>query len=92
MQAHMLRVGQNHIYMYMYIQCVYGILGREITKHAVIHGAYKRFWPILHILHFLVVQRCMQLVYIICVCVWVKVYIYTSTHTYIYLNPHIYIP
>jgi len=30
----MIRVGQNHIY----IQCMYGIFGRETTKYRVIYG------------------------------------------------------
>jgi len=33
----------DHNYMYM-VQ-IYGTLGRKITKHSVIHGAYIRFWP-----------------------------------------------
>jgi hypothetical protein len=28
----------------IYIQCVYGIFGREITKNTVIYGVYMRFW------------------------------------------------
>ena len=39
------RVGQNHIY----IRCIYGILGRGITKYTVIYGGYTRLWPTLHI-------------------------------------------
>jgi hypothetical protein len=39
------RVGQNHIY----IQCVYGIFGREFTIYTVIYGVYIRFWPTLKI-------------------------------------------
>jgi hypothetical protein len=31
----------------IYIQCMYGILGREIIKYTVIYGAYIRFWPTL---------------------------------------------
>jgi hypothetical protein len=31
----------------LYIQCIYGIFGREITKYTVIYGAYIRFWPTL---------------------------------------------
>jgi len=31
----------------MYIQCIYGIVGREITKYTVIYGEYIRFWPTL---------------------------------------------
>jgi hypothetical protein len=31
----------------IYIRCVYGIFGREITKYTVIYGAYIRFWPTL---------------------------------------------
>jgi len=38
----MCRVGQN-----MYIRCIYGILGREITNYTVIYGVYIRFWPTL---------------------------------------------
>jgi len=41
------RVGQNHIY----IRCIYGIFGREITKYTVIYGVYIRFWPTLHVSH-----------------------------------------
>ena len=41
--SHVHRVGQNHIY----IRCIYGNLGREITKYTVIYGAYIRFWPTL---------------------------------------------
>jgi hypothetical protein len=26
--------------IYIYIRCVYGIFGREITKYAVIYGVY----------------------------------------------------
>jgi hypothetical protein len=44
------RVHQNHIYtiyiyiyVNIYIQCIYGIFGREITKHTVIYGVYARF-------------------------------------------------
>jgi len=39
----MCRVGQSHIY----IRCIYGIFGREITKYTVIYGVYIRFWPTL---------------------------------------------
>ena len=38
----------------IYIRCIYGIFGREITKYTVIYGVYKRFWPTLQI-------RCLQL-------------------------------
>jgi hypothetical protein len=41
----MRRVGQSLIYVY--IRCVYGILGREITKYTVIYSVYIRFWPTL---------------------------------------------
>jgi hypothetical protein len=37
------RVGQNHIY----IRCIHGIFGREITKYTVNYGVYTRFWPAL---------------------------------------------
>jgi len=40
----MYRVGQNHIY----IRCVYGNFGREITKYTVIYGVYIWFWPTLN--------------------------------------------
>jgi len=31
----------------IYIRCIYGILGREITKYTVIYGACIPFWPTL---------------------------------------------
>jgi len=31
----------------IYIRCVYGIFGREITIYTVIFGVYIRFWPTL---------------------------------------------
>jgi len=33
----------------VYIRCIYGSFGREITKHTVIYGVYIRFWPTLSI-------------------------------------------
>jgi len=33
----------------IYVRCVYGIFGREITKYTVVYDAYTRFWPALHI-------------------------------------------
>ena len=33
----------------IYIRCIYGIFGREITKYTVIYGVYIRFWPTLRI-------------------------------------------
>ena len=41
----MCSVGQNHIY----IQRVYSISGREITKYTVIYGVYIRFYPTLFV-------------------------------------------
>jgi hypothetical protein len=32
----------------IYIRCIYGIFGREITKDTVIYGAYILLWPTLH--------------------------------------------
>jgi ribosomal protein L16/L10AE len=29
----------------IYIRCIYGILGRKITKYTVIYGVSIRFWP-----------------------------------------------
>jgi hypothetical protein len=40
----------------IYIRCVYGIFGREITIYTVIYGVYIRFWPTLHI--YAVNKRC----------------------------------
>jgi hypothetical protein len=37
------------IYIYGYILCIYGIIGREITKLTATYGVYKRFWPTLDI-------------------------------------------
>jgi hypothetical protein len=31
----------------IYIRCVYGIFGREITKYTTIYGVFIRFWPTL---------------------------------------------
>jgi hypothetical protein len=31
--------------IYIYIRCMCGIFGREITKNTVIYGVYIRFWP-----------------------------------------------
>ena len=31
----------------IYIRCMYGNFGREITKYTVIYGVYIRFWPTL---------------------------------------------
>jgi hypothetical protein len=33
----------------IYIRCVYGIFGREITIYTVIYGVYIRFWPTLRV-------------------------------------------
>jgi hypothetical protein len=48
----MCRVGQYHIYIYIYgvytvVLAGYGSFGREITKYTVIHGVYTQFWPTL---------------------------------------------
>jgi hypothetical protein len=32
------RVGQNHICIY--IRCIHGIIGRELTKHMVMYNVY----------------------------------------------------
>ena len=32
----------------IYIRCIHGNFGREITKYTVIYGAYIRFWSNLH--------------------------------------------
>ena len=29
----------------IYVRCIYGIFGREITKYTVIYGVCIRFWP-----------------------------------------------
>jgi hypothetical protein len=33
----------------IYIRCIHGVFGREITKYTVIYGVYIRFWPTLTI-------------------------------------------
>ena len=43
LRVSMCRVGQNHIY----IRCIYGIFGREITKYTVIYGVHVRFYQTL---------------------------------------------
>jgi len=35
------------ICIYMYIRCIHGIFGREITKYTVLYGVYIRFWSTL---------------------------------------------
>ena len=35
----------------IYIRCIYGTFGREITQYTVIYGVYKRFWPTLAVCH-----------------------------------------
>jgi len=29
----------------IFIRCIYGTFGREVTKYTVIYGVYIRFWP-----------------------------------------------
>ena len=36
--THLSKVGHNHIYIY--IRCIYGILGRDLIKYTVIYGTY----------------------------------------------------
>jgi hypothetical protein len=31
----------------VYVQCMYGIIGREFTKYTVVYGVHAKFWPIL---------------------------------------------
>jgi hypothetical protein len=33
----------------IYIRCIYGISGREITTYTVKYGVYTRFWPTLNV-------------------------------------------
>jgi len=35
----------------IYIRCIYGNFGREITKYTVIYGVYIWFWPTLEMMH-----------------------------------------
>jgi len=42
----------------IYIRCVYGTFGREITIYMVIYGVYIRFWPTLLIAYILYVTYC----------------------------------
>jgi hypothetical protein len=35
----------------IYIWCIYGIFGRELTKYTVIYGVYIQFWPTLYVTH-----------------------------------------
>jgi hypothetical protein len=97
-------IGQNRTYALflglartIYIRCIYGILGREITKYTVIYGVCIRFWPTLLILyrlfgHFLT-KTTAHTPYIY---IWFYTYtthIYTTHiyHTYIYGSNHTYI-
>ena len=42
----------HRIYMVLanpiYIRCLYGVLGKEITKYTVTFGVHVRLWPTLH--------------------------------------------
>jgi hypothetical protein len=44
----------------IYIRCIYGIFGREVTKYTVIYGVYIRFWPTLHIIKSLLPEHKMN--------------------------------
>jgi len=35
----------------IYIRCIYGIFGQEITIYTVTYGVYIRFWPTLFMRH-----------------------------------------
>jgi hypothetical protein len=35
----------------IYMRCIYGIFGREITKYTVIYGVFIRFWPTLTVFY-----------------------------------------
>jgi hypothetical protein len=48
-QQHLQQVKYVGLARTIYIRCVYGIFGREITKYTVIYGVYIRFWPTLRI-------------------------------------------
>jgi hypothetical protein len=59
----MYRAGQNHIY----IRCIYGIFGREITKHTVIYGAYIRYTVLanpIHVSWFSDIYPCMAVYFV----------------------------
>ena len=44
----------------IYIRCIHGIFGREITTYTVIHGVYVRFWPTLVITNLLWCAICRE--------------------------------
>jgi len=48
-------------YIYTCIQCIYGILSREITVNTVMYGVYIRFWPTLVML--LLIHYCTYIRY-----------------------------
>jgi hypothetical protein len=57
----------------MYIRCIHGIFGREITNYTVIYGAYIRFWPTLlicnnHISTILSFAKCTPRYCTLCMC------------------------
>ena len=35
----------------IYMRCVYGVFGREITKSTAVYGVYIQFWPTLCVYH-----------------------------------------
>ena len=44
---HVCVLGLAKPYIHMYIPCIYGNSGREITTYTVIYGVHIRFWPTL---------------------------------------------
>ena len=88
--SHTSRVGQNHIYIYIYIHTfIYGAYTVYWQGNHQIYGAYIRFWPTLRIhLPVLAAQVATappMLWPTSCVCVCVCVYVYTHLCMYVYV-------
>jgi len=82
--------GDHQIYVELartiYIRCISGFFGTEITKYTVIHGANIWFWPTLNIRSYWVHTYGFGQPYIY----WVHVYGTYWVHTYGFGQPYIY--
>ena len=75
-----------------YKRCTYGIFGREITIHTVIHGVYIRFWPTQYVRSYMVCIRYVYIQFWPCFAFpqspLPPCYTRTHTHTHIHTRTH----
>jgi len=60
----------------MYTQLIYGIFGREITKHTAMYGVYIRFWPTLRVRNNTWCMHAYVLTHIVCIGLARTVYVF----------------